>query len=803
MSIPREFQEALMDDIPIGVVVLNEENHVVTINAAARAIFQTQEHEILGYPFLGLPGLLGKFIEIHKDGLTGDSDINGEFFVPDHGTQKTYAVKITRIRDRDGNYHGRLIRLDDISNVRNLEERLAYAQRNLKSIIDDLKDYYFETDLQGVVTNINQAFAAHLGYPDKNEIIGKHFRHFTDRETARSVFQNFVNLYRTKEAVDLFHYKYHTRDGIAHIGEATITPILEGDRVIGGRGLLRDITSRIESEEVLQKTKADVEARAEELAAINRIASICSQSLNLSLILQELCAELVTIFPVRNAGIGLLGERGESIDYLAYHSIDPDKNGSPQKSLLHEKNLLPRDVIEKTKPDLFRVPDLATADGESMMGELQAVFHVPLFTHGEAIGIIEMQFKDPGHILLEKEVRLAEIIASQVGSSIENAKLHSKTEKALDIAERDLEIGRQIQSGFFPETIPNLPGYEIATYFEGARQVAGDFYDVFQVENTKLTALVIGDVCDKGVGAALFMVLIRSLFRSFSSMVNHSSIEEILRNIVFNTNNYIAKIHGNANMFVTVFFAFVDPENGDLYYVNAGHQPPAILDSAGKISCRLQPTGPAVGLYADADFRIEKTKLHEGDFLVAFTDGTTDAEDESATAYSETRFMNYIQVPWTSLFSMVYEIKTELRKFMGGQKQFDDIALIAIRRKLTDKNEIHSICRVIAPGALSELQDFIEAAVAHYSLDPEDANDIGGMSTEVLRPLLEQGFSDGKPGLISLTFEREGDTIRLYIRENGNYEEIRLPESSSIDELNFHQDACWWESNSTYEDHQT
>ena len=108
------------------------------------------------------------------------------------------------------------------------------------------------------------------------------------------------------------------------------------------------------------------------------------------------------------------------------------------------------------------------------------------------------------------------MISIQIVSAIENTRLHAETEKAKELAERDLEIGRQIQSGFFPTTLPSPSGWEIVAYFKGARQVAGDFYDVFNLNNMQRIVIVIADVCDTGVGAALFMALIRSLLRAFA-----------------------------------------------------------------------------------------------------------------------------------------------------------------------------------------------------------------------------------------------------------------------------------------------
>src|SRR5207302_7545985 len=129
--------------------------------------------------------------------------------------------------------------------------------------------------------------------------------------------------------------------------------------------------------------------------------------------------------------------------------------------------------------------------------------------------------------------------------------------------ERELAIGHEIQLGFLPETIPEPAGWELRAYFRPARQVAGDFYDVFPLPGGRI-AIVLADVCGKGVGAALFMALFRSLFRALAEpqFAAASATSEGLRATVQGTNDYIARTHGRANMFATVFFAVLDPASG-------------------------------------------------------------------------------------------------------------------------------------------------------------------------------------------------------------------------------------------------
>src|SRR5262249_22798559 len=158
----------------------------------------------------------------------------------------------------------------------------------------------------------------------------------------------------------------------------------------------------------------------------------------------------------------------------------------------------------------------------------------------------------------------------------------------------ELEIGRQIQRDFLPDSLPQPPGWEIAAAFHPARQVGGDFYDAFSLEDGRV-ALAVADVCDKGVGAALFMALFRSLVRAHAELPGSGTpAGPASRSIVALTNDYIARTHGRSNMFATMLFAILDPRTGDLAWVNGGHEPPIVRRRGGAVE-RLMPTGPAVG----------------------------------------------------------------------------------------------------------------------------------------------------------------------------------------------------------------
>jgi len=266
------------------------------------------------------------------------------------------------------------------------------------------------------------------------------------------------------------------------------------------------------------------------------------------------------------------------------------------------------------------------------------------------------------------------------------------------------------------------------------------------------------------------MVLFRSLLRAFSAInMTTENVKEQLQTIIVNTNDFIAEYHGKSNMFATMFFGILDPETGILYYVNGGHEPPIILDKEGKVIQRLMPTGPAVGMFPEMPFSTEQIKLNEGDFLFGFTDGTTDAKDVSGKQFSEERLLSTIAVPWTSIFSMIFELNVELQKHIGERPQFDDITLLSFRRKAEGDSGVHAICRTARIEYLEELRNFAESAAKHCGLRSDDVFAFKLVVDELCTNIIQYGFEGREPGLLSLTFDVKDNLARLIIRDDGKY----------------------------------
>ncbi len=303
---------------------------------------------------------------------------------------------------------------------------------------------------------------------------------------------------------------------------------------------------------------------------------------------------------------------------------------------------------------------------------------------------------------------LMQTLAKQISLAIEFARFYGELEVKTNLLEIEVKKGREMQFNFLPvkesELKPvnplELEGWDICAFFKPAKQMAGDFYDAFNLPNG-LVALVLGDVCDKGVGAALFMGLFRSLLRVFSGSVpgvvlekyNVGELEKIapgLENIdpaikaVTLTNNYIAQNHGELNMFATLFFGLLDPKTGVLTYINGGHEAPVIIRVDGTQE-RIKATGPVVGPIDGVRFKIKQVELQPGDTLVSFTDGVTDARDPDGAFFTEKRVVSLLKEAKETLAildseSVISYLVNEIESHVAEANPFDDITMLAIHR---------------------------------------------------------------------------------------------------------------------------
>lgn len=277
--------------------------------------------------------------------------------------------------------------------------------------------------------------------------------------------------------------------------------------------------------------------------------------------------------------------------------------------------------------------------------------------------------------------------------------------------EKEVQIGREIQMSFLPRSLPQPENWEIAACFHPAREVAGDFYDSFYIWNKRRVGFIVADVSDKGIPAALFMAIFRTLLRAGSlynmSVSGGDSFDPVLTphksqadwsitengrhrklptigisqlGSIASTNAYMAETHGIDAYFVTLFFGILDPRTGDLIYVNGGHNPPVLVRKEGGYEL-LRPTGPAVGILPEAKFSYAHTKLKPGDTLYAYTDGVPEARDPEGKFFTDERLYKLVSEKKRSAVEVVGLVESQLERFIANAVQFDDITMMALHYK--------------------------------------------------------------------------------------------------------------------------
>jgi serine phosphatase RsbU (regulator of sigma subunit) len=314
--------------------------------------------------------------------------------------------------------------------------------------------------------------------------------------------------------------------------------------------------------------------------------------------------------------------------------------------------------------------------------ELRAGLYVPLVAQEKRVGfILAHTTRKPA--FLPKEVSLLRTLAQQAALGIQRARLVGDLRDKIDQLERaqqqlvqkerlerELELARQVQQSMLPRSFPHLPGFRFVARNEPARQVGGDFYDVVRLDEDRF-GVAIADVSDKGLPAALYMALTRSLLRAEAP--RQPSPQAVLSNI----NRLLLEL-GDGNSFVTIFYAVVDGNSRRMVYSRAGHDRPLLLREG--VAQALGGDGTPLGILT-ADFRIseEEISLEPGDRLVLYTDGLTDVAAPDGALFSRERLVALLEAfAGQPLDGMCAALFAHLLEYQGDAEQYDDMSLMVM-----------------------------------------------------------------------------------------------------------------------------
>lgn len=301
------------------------------------------------------------------------------------------------------------------------------------------------------------------------------------------------------------------------------------------------------------------------------------------------------------------------------------------------------------------------------------VIGYPLTLQGQVFGVLTVREMNASPSFWDRRLEIINGIAQQASLAIQNDLIRQELVQTERI-EREIQLARQIQETFLPESLPQIPGWELDLRWETAREIGGDFYDIVKLDENRI-GLVIADVADKGLPAALYMTVSRTLIRA--SAAANASPAKVLEEV-----NSLLLNDSSESMFVTAVYAILSLDSGKLTYANAGHSRPLLYRFRGGKVEQLPKGGTALGILETLHLEEHHITIRPGDALILFTDGVTDIQSPEGQFFGEQRLMEIIQQHGKgSVVNMLEELDDEMIEFRRGTPPADDVTLLAIRRE--------------------------------------------------------------------------------------------------------------------------
>jgi serine phosphatase RsbU (regulator of sigma subunit)/DNA-binding NarL/FixJ family response regulator len=409
--------------------------------------------------------------------------------------------------------------------------------------------------------------------------------------------------------------------------------------------------------------------------------------------------------------VALVLLQADRLEQLTRALVDapPDAANLPDILVEHIPAIFPDSQIEiRLFPEqiLLRHPDGSVPAPDSLWEWLQTTSESQCFLPGTPLPWTEHASAEQGLIVapmissegadplggihitrVRKPGDMAELLpmvkslAAQIASALQSAQLYAQTQAHQKVT-RELAMAGQIQASFLPSALPSLAGWQITVTLEPARETSGDFYDFIPLPEGRL-GLVVADVSDKGMGAALYMALSRTLIRTYAAEFPTRP------DLVLSATSRRILADTRAGLFVTAFYGILEPETGLLRYCNAGHNPPYLLDTQSSDAVQvLGKTGMALGAVEDTTWSQSAVCLDPGSILALYTDGITEAQNDQGEFFGRQHLLSVLQAeamtprPHKRTVKQIQKaLLREISRFMGPAPLQDDMTLMILGRE--------------------------------------------------------------------------------------------------------------------------
>jgi phosphoserine phosphatase RsbU/P len=407
------------------------------------------------------------------------------------------------------------------------------------------------------------------------------------------------------------------------------------------------------------------------LSLLYSLSQQLNSSLDLDEVLNTLMDEVIAALHAER-GFIMLRKANQELEFQVARGMDQTEIEDPEFQIS-------RSVVDKTAEN---GQALLTSDAQldtrfnmrqSIMAKgLRAILCVPIKIKDQLIGIIYVDNRLRAGIFTTADLDLLNSIAASAAVAIENARLYKlAVEKSR--METELQLARNVQLSLLPRDIPQIPGWEFSAFWQPARQVGGDYYDFIPFSNG-LLGLVIADVTDKGMPAALFMASARNILRA--SIDGCSKITEGIAKA-----NKLIEGESNSQMYISMVYACLDPTQGNLSYVNAGHNPPIHFHMKNRSFSYFEKTGMWLGVDVNSVFGEESESISPEDLIILYTDGVSEAENPKGESFGVSGLETVIRDQCRDKPSELCQtVIREVLRFTQSSELADDITLLIIKR---------------------------------------------------------------------------------------------------------------------------
>jgi serine phosphatase RsbU (regulator of sigma subunit)/anti-sigma regulatory factor (Ser/Thr protein kinase) len=423
--------------------------------------------------------------------------------------------------------------------------------------------------------------------------------------------------------------------------------------------------------------------------------------------------------------------------------------------------------------------ELATLDLDSpALVELRAngiTLVVPLVSNGELIGLLHVGRRRSDQDYSADDRRLLETLAAQAAPAVRVGQLVREQQAEMQARgrlEQELAVAQLIQQNFLPKELPQLAGWQVAAYYGPARTVGGDFYDFIELPDGRY-GLVVGDVTDKGIPAAMVMAATRSVLRASAQRLQEPGA-------------VLARVNDNLcpdipeNMFVTCFYGVLDPATGHLLYANAGHNLPLVR--SGSESSELRATGMPLGLMPGMNYEECETTIALDATVLLYSDGLVEAHDPAREMFGTARAVEVLAAD-REAEPLIADLLGALESFGAGhQEQEDDITLVVIqRREAAPSSALADFELDSAPGHEREAMVLVGAALASSGLEPARLERLQTAVAEATMNAMEHGngYSANRPVRVIVSLSESEAVVRIV--DHGGDHAIRAAATPDIE----------------------